>query len=439
MSRPAPTLGTLSILSIGLGGMIGGGIFATTGLAIELTKGAVPIAFILSGIVALLTGYSYLKMTLRYPGEGGTVDFLNRGFGTGILTGAANILLCFSYVVLVAIYAKALGDYASGFFPKEDREFWSHVILSGSLLSLALLNALAGRFVVKSENALNLAKMIGLAVFIVVGLCSPIDWHRFEPANFAGPAAIASGAMVVFFNYEGFELIANASREVKNPKRSLPIAYIGGVLLVIVVYVLIVLVTLGHLDRAEVAAERDRVLAEAASRLMGPAGHIMIVAAAVLACGSAINATLYSSGRLTYTVARSGELPKELERSIRGVPMEGMILFAVLALILANFVPLNAIATMGSAGFLFVFMAVNIANLRLARETKSIRWISAVGAVTCGAALIILCIQVEENPATRNQLWILLGMVVLSFGIEVIYRRISGRSIQLRRPHSGVR
>lgn len=432
MSRPAPTLGTLSIFSIGLGGMIGGGIFGTTGLAIELTKGAVPIAFILSGIVALLTGYSYLKMTLRYPGEGGTVEFLNRGFGTGILTGATNILLCLSYVVLVAIYASALGDYAAGFFPKGEQEFWSHAILSGSLVALALLNMFAGRYVVKSENALNLAKMIALAVFIVVGLCSPIDWHRFEPVNFVGPAAIASGAMIVFFNYEGFELIANASREVKDPKRSLPVAYIGGVLLVMVVYVLIALVTLGHLDFAEIAANRDQALAVAADRLMGSGGHVMIAVAAVLACGSAINATLYSSGRLTYTVARSGELPKELERSYRGVPLEGMVLFTVLALILANFVPLNAIATMGSAGFLFIFMAVNIANVRLAKETQSIRWISVAGAVTCGVALIMLCIQVEENPATRNQMWILLVMVGLSFGIEVVYRKVSGRSIHLR-------
>ncbi len=93
MSDHAGKLGTFSTLSIGIGGMVGGGIFATTGLAVQLTKGAIPIAFVTSGIVALLTSYSYLKLTLRFPGEGGTVEFLNRGFGTGILTGAANILL----------------------------------------------------------------------------------------------------------------------------------------------------------------------------------------------------------------------------------------------------------------------------------------------------------------------------------------------------------
>ncbi len=117
-------LGTFSTLSIGIGGMVGGGIFAVTGLTVEVTKGAAPVAFLIAGIVALLTSYSYLKLTLRFPGEGGTVEFLNRAFGSGILTGAANILLLLSYVVLVAVYAYAFGSYGASFFPELEREFW---------------------------------------------------------------------------------------------------------------------------------------------------------------------------------------------------------------------------------------------------------------------------------------------------------------------------
>ena len=89
-------LGTGSTLSIGIGGMVGGGIFAVTGLTIDMTHGAAPLAFLIAGVVALLTSYSYLKLTLAFPGQGGTVDFLNRGFGGGMLTGAANILLLLS-------------------------------------------------------------------------------------------------------------------------------------------------------------------------------------------------------------------------------------------------------------------------------------------------------------------------------------------------------
>ena len=417
------TLGTLSTLSIGIGGMVGGGIFATTGLAVQLTKGAVPIAFVVAGIVALLTAYSYMKLTLRYPSAGGTVEFINRGFGKGVLAGAANILLCFSYVVLIAIYAHALGNYAASFFPPDEFQFWRHAFLTGGLVLLTLLNLFGGDYVMRSENALNATKMLILLVLVAMGLYLPINWEQLQPKNYVGSVAIISGAMIVFFNFEGFELIANSAHEVKDRHRSLPVAYIGGVLLVILFYVFIAIVTVGHLSFTEIAAVSNHALTAVASKLMGTAGHVMIALAAVLACGSAINATLLSSGRLTATIARSGELPEELEREIRGKPLEGMLIFAVGALFIANFVPLGAIATMGSAGFLFIFMAVNWANVVLYRQTGSIRWISLLGALCCGASIILLCMEVDENPATENQLWIVAGTIVLSFVIELVYRR----------------
>jgi amino acid transporter len=210
-----------------------------------------------------------------------------------------------------------------------------------------------------------------------------MTWQRLEPEQFVRPIAIVSGAMIVFFNCEGFELIANASGQVKDRRRSLPVAYIGGVSLVILFYVLIAMVTVGHLSFAETAG--------------------------------------------------AGELPQEFEHEIRGLPLEGMFVFAVVALILANFVPLGAIATMASAGFLLIFMVVNIVNVRLAKETRSQRWISTLGTLACGAALVTMCVQIDENPHSRRQLWILLGMVAISLLVEVVYRAWSGRSIHLVR------
>lgn len=414
-------------MSIGIGGMVGGGIFATTGLAVQLTRGAVPIAFIIAGIVALLTSYSYLKLTLRYPSQGGTVDFINRGLGDGVLGGSANILLCFSYMVLIAIYAHALGNYTASFFPPAQFEFWRHAILTGALAVLTVLNVFGGTLVIRSENALNAAKLAILLLLVAVGFYLPIDIERLQPDNYVSSMAIISGAMIVFFNYEGFELIANAAKEVKDPRRSLPAAYLGGVLLVILIYVLVAIVTVGQLSFTEIAAVRNHALTAVAEKLMGFSGHVLIAVAAVLACGSAINATLYSASRLTATIARAGQLPTELEREIRGLPLEGMLLFALAALVIANFVPLGAIATMGSAGFLFIFMAVNYTNFRLASETGSRRWISLLGALTCAGSLILLCMEVDENPATENQMWIVVGTIVLSFAIEVLYRWTGAR------------
>lgn len=424
-------LGTFSTLSIGIGGMVGGGIFAVTGLAVEVTRGAAPIAFLIAGVVALLTSYSYLKLTLRFPGEGGTVEFLNRAFGGGVVTGAANILLLLSYVVLLAIYAYAFGSYGAGFFPEEQRELWLHVLTSAVIVVLVVVNVFGADLVVRSENAMNAAKMVLLAAFVVAGLLTPMEWTRLGVDNFVSPLGLVAGAMLIFLNYEGFELIANASNDVADPQRSLPIAYIGGVLIVIAIYVLIVVVLIGHLGFSEVARVSDHGLSVAAEDIMGRVGYFAIVVAALLATSSAINATFFSTGRMAYIVAKSGELPSEIERSIRGRHLEGTLITAALGLIIANLVPLEAIATMGSAGFLLLFMGVNVACLCLARETGARVWVCGPAAISTGVALVVLCVQVAENPATEHHLWILLAMIALSFGIEITYRRITGRQIRL--------
>jgi amino acid transporter len=234
MGNDSQKLGTFSTLSIGIGGMVGGGIFAVTGLTIEVTKSAAPLAFLIAGVVALLTSYSYLKLSLAFPGEGGTVDFLNRAFGGGILTGSANILLLLSYVVLLAVYAYAFGSYAADLFPADVRGLWAHILTSFVIVALLGLNIFAAKAVIRSENAFNAIKMILLAAFIVAGFLLPIEWDRLDPTDAVSPVGLIAGAMLIFLNYEGFELIANASKDVADPKRSLPIAYYGGIGIVIV-------------------------------------------------------------------------------------------------------------------------------------------------------------------------------------------------------------
>ena len=435
MTEPSSEkLGTFSTLSIGIGGMVGGGIFAVTGLTIEVTRGAAPVAFLIAGIVALLTAYSYLKLTLAFPGEGGTVDFLNRAFGSGILTGAANILLLLSYVVLLAVYAYAFGSYGADLFAEDAQGFWQYVLTSGVIVGLVAVNIVASGLVIRSENLFNVLKMILLGGLVVVGLSLPMDWSRVDPLGAVTPIGLVAGAMLIFLNYEGFELIANASKDVADPKHSLPIAYLGGVLVVILLYVLIVTVVLGHMSLEAIGQSRDTALSAAGQQILGNAGYIAIVVAALMATASAINATFYSTGRLAYIVAKTGELPRELERSIRGEHAEGSLICAALALVIANFVPLEAIATMGSAGFLILFLGVNLASVKLARQTGARVWISGLAALSTALALIVLCIDVAENPATRNHLWILAGMITASLAIESAYRGITGRKIRLHRP-----
>ncbi len=339
-----------------------------------------------------------------------------------------------SYVVLLSIYAYAFGSYGARLLGMEDIDTWRHILLSTIVVLLALINFVGPSLVLRSENVFNGAKLLLLGVFVVVGLATPMPHSAvLSPSSYSvSGLGIFCGAMIIFLNYEGFELIANAAKEVENPERTLPIAYLGGVASVIVIYVLIAVVTVGHVSRDEIATHSTYALSEAAQQSMGTTGYIMVGIAALLATSSAINATFYGSGRLTYIIAKSGELPEELERSIHGQPNEGMFLFAALTLLVANLVPLNAIATMGSAGFLVIFLAVNLVSVRKSREIGSSRTISMLAALSCLAALVALCWQTIADVNTRSQIWILVAMLVLAWGIEALYRKISGRVIRPR-------
>ncbi len=234
--------------------------------------------------------------------------------------------------------------------------------------------------------------------------------------------------MIIFLAYEGFELIANTAHDVRDVARTLPRAYYIAVGLVIGLYVLVALVTVGNLAVDKIVAAKDYALAEAARPFLGQAGFTLIAIAAMLSTASAINATLYGAARVSYTIARDGELPAALERKVWGEPVAGLLITAGLTLAVANAFDLTSIATLGSAGFLLIFAAVNVANARQRRHTKSRGWISAIGAVTCLAAFGALVWQTARTGPGR--LWVLVAMVALAVLIEGGFR-LAKREIRL--------
>jgi amino acid transporter len=421
------TMGFWSTVAIGIGGMVGGGIFAVLGLAVQMASGGTPLAFLISGMVALLTAYSYARLSVVYPRRGGTVEFLNQAFGPGIFTGGMNILLWLSYIVMLSLYAFAFGSYGASFFPVAMQPFWRHIFISGVVLLFTFLNVLGARAVGRSENFIVAVKIIILMVFLVAGISS-IKTPNIAPAAWSGPLQLVAGGMVIFLAYEGFELIANTAENVRNPKKTLPRAYFTAVIFVIVLYVIISLVTVGNLSIASITAAEDYALAEAARPFLGSAGFIMIAVAALLSTASAINATLYGTAQVSYVIAKEGELPEGLDREVWQRPIEGLLITSALTLLVANLFDLSHISMMGSSGFLLIFAAVNAANARLAVKTGSQKWLSLLGAVICLTALVILIIQ--RATTSPSELLVLLIMVVVSFTIEVVYRKSTGREIR---------
>jgi amino acid transporter len=419
------SLGLASTVAIGIGGMVGGGIFAVLGLSIELSRGAAPIAFLIAGGVAALTATSYARLSVLFPSRGGTITFLNETFGSGILVGGLNVLLWLSYIVMISLYAAAFASYADSLLPGRPSSLVDHFLLSGIIIVIALLNMARASIVGRAEEWIVVAKLV-IIVLVVATAFHGAHWSRLSSGQWAGPLAIVGGGMVIFVAYEGFELISNAAEDVRDPSRTLPRALYLSVAIVVVLYVLVAIVTVGALSISQVHSASSYVLAEAARPGLGEVGFILVAIAALLSTTSAINATLYGTARLSWTIARSGELPEAFAKKVWDRPIEGLLITTGLTLIVANAFDLSSIALTGSAAFLIIFAAVNAAAVRMAtRGTQRLLAVTATAACLVSLAALIL----DEGSSNPRGLGIVGGLVAGSFASEATYRRFTKRTI----------
>ena len=342
-----------------------------------------------------------------------------------MFVGGLNVLLWLSYVVMISLYAAAFAGYADSLLPGHPTVLVDHLLLSGVIISVALLNVARATVVGRAEVWIVAFKMAILALVIVTGF-SGAHWARLGPGQWADPLAIVGGGMVIFVAYEGFELIANSAEEVRHPGRTLPRALYLSVGIVIATYVLVAVVTVGALGFPAARAASDHVLATAARPALGRAGFVLVAVAALLSTTSAINATLYGTARVSWTIARSGELPEFLDQKVWNRPIEGLLVTTGLTLVVANAFDLTRIALMGSAAFLIIFTAVNAAAARLARPSNH-RVVAIGAAAACTAALAALL--VEEGGRSVGGVVIVAGLVGGSFIIEAVYRACTHRPL----------
>jgi len=407
-------------MAIGIGGMVGGGIFAVLGEAVSLAHGGTAIAFAIAGAVALVTSYSYSKLSVRYQNEGGTVVFIDKAFGVDVATGSLNTILWLSYLVTVSLYAVAFGSYAMTFIPGDGNPWLRHGMISIAIFLPVGINLLNAGIVSKTETFVVALKLALLAVVIGAGFFH-LDASRLAPSRWVAPDSLVVAAMVIFVAFEGFELIANSASDVRDPERTLPRAFYGSVVLVIVLYILVAVVTVGAVSEDVIAKAKDYALAAAAKPSLGAIGFQMVAVSALLATFSAINATVYGNARLGFMLAKDGELPSILDRKAWHEPAWGVAIVGGLSLLMANLIDLQAIAIISSAGFLLVFAAANAAGFRLAGETGGNRWISLVGAIACVASLGVLL--VNRYQTSSRAVWVFLSFI----GAAVVFERVYGK------------
>ena len=414
-------IGFIEAFSIGVGGMVGGGIFAVLGLTIDLAKGAAPIAFMIAGLIALITSYSYVKLSLRYPSEGGTIEFIVQAFGNGVFSSVINNLLLMSYVVMLSLYAFAFGHYGSALFLGHDNATLSKILEAIVIVTFTFVNLLGAFMTGKTEDIMVFLKLFILIGFVAVGF-STFSPTRLEPEYWNSFLSVTTGGLMIFLAYEGFELIANTAKDVEKPEKVLPKAYYGSVIFVILLYVMIAIVTIGNVNFEEAKKASDFVLAIAAEPFFGHFGFVLIAFAAMLSTASAINATIYGAGRVGYLIAKLGEIPKSFEEKVKN-GYEGMIIIGLLAIIFVFSFDLENISVAGSLGFLIIFSLVNLANFKLYKETNANRIIAGFGfLLTALSAVVLVGYNFIHNiKALASSLVLILIVILFSY----FYKKIT--------------
>ena len=413
-------------IAIGIGGMVGGGIFAVLGLAVSLAKGGTPIAFLFAGIIALLTAYSYAKLSKKYPENGGTVKFVHYQYGNCVFAGGINNLLWVSYIVMLALYASAFGSYGAELFSIIGDKSVDIRIYQSSILVIALLiNYLSVKLVSTIESTSVVIKLLILVAFIGVGFYGltqhPENLHQLAPESWESPILLLSGGMVIFVAYEGFELIANSIADLKDKEKNTEKAYFGAVGFVVILYILIAIVTVGALPFEQIANAKDYVLAKAAEPTLGQIGFTIITITALISTFSAINATVLGSGRVNYDIAKDRELPQYFCHIIWGKPV-GFLITALLSIVLVNSFNLQSISTAGSAGFLLIFTIVNLIGYKQHKELQSKKLIHLLATILCTLAFITLIAQ----QFTENKIGVItaLSIIVSCFSLEWLFQKI---------------
>jgi amino acid transporter len=418
MNQPKSKLGFNGTWSMAVGGMVGGGIFSTLGVVVGIAGAWAWLSFAAAGLIALAAGYSYVKLAAHYGEGGGAFTFLREINAEGF-AGSLSWVLIVGYVLTNAVYAFTFGQYLG------------YVVELGTWFP-----RLAGVAIVTLFIGLNLrgvGEAGGVEIFLVwfklavlVGLAGwglsqwdPVMLSQSVPD--AGIGAALFGAASVFMAYEGFQLLTYDYKDINQPNKTLPRAVLSAIVVVIVVYIMVALGTVMLIGADQVVQHKEVALAIAGEKAFGMVGLVIVTIAAAFSTGSAINATLFATARLTYTVAKDGELPAALDHTnAAGIPDRAVIVLGTAAAVLAAVGTLTSLVEAASLSFLFTFTVVcSLAFFQRAGW----RIITAFGALAGAAASVALIVRlVTTDPLALVFLAVL--MLIALFGRPLLLRQV---------------
>ncbi len=430
--RGSKKLGLWEAVSLAVGTMIGASIFTMLGLGAKIAGHNLPLAFVFSGVLALSVGYSYAALGSRIISNAGPIEFIVRGLGDGVVTGALAILMWFSYVVSLALFAKGFAGYLLPLLGLPANGLYVGIVETLFLAAFTVLNFFGAKAVGRAEFWIVLIKLSVLGVFIVLGIWSVHpEWimPRFDPVSMKNTLFATA---IFFLSYMGFGLVTNASEDIENPERNVPLAIYLSILIVGVVYVLVAVVAVGNLPLDELIRAEDYALAEAAKPFLGTFGYLLVSIGALFSISSATNATLYGGANIAYALAREGHLPRVFERKVWFGATEGLFITAGLGLFFALFFDLGGVAGITSSVMMVIYLFVIASHYQLWRRGEAPgrpALILSAFVLVSGAFLTLQYWQYSQKPAAFAATWVAYALALV---VEAIYRGATGRRIRER-------
>lgn len=410
---------------IGVGSMVGAGIFALLGAAGAVAGSAVWVSFLVAGVIAGLQGYSFAKLGATYPSGGGMLAYLARGFGEGHVTGIVSWLFYMTGAIVGAMVASSFGGYASAVLAGRDPT-WAKIFAVSLIVVMAFLNAVGSTAVARVQSLIVKVVLAILSVFAIVTI---VNWNSalLDPAGYPSVREIIASVALTFFAFLGFGVITFTAKDLPDPSRQLPRAMYLALAIATTVYVAVSLGVFGTLTADQVVAYGTTALAEAAKPTLGQFGFVLMVITALFSTAGAVNASLYPSVGMTRHLASVGQFPPVFGRSLgrRQVPV-GLLVMAGLAAVMVLGFNLNSIASLGSAVALLIFSAVTLAHFKVYRETGALLFMLTIALVATLGTFVVFCTTTLVNePVTAVALVVILALALLA---DLLGKRAQSRT-----------
>lgn len=374
------TAGSLSLtgaVSLGTGVMIGAGIFALTGQAAGLAGDLFPVAFLIAAVVAAFSAYSYVKLANAFPSSGGVAMFLKEAYGLGTATGVFALFMYVSMVINESLVARTFGAYLLQIVDLGPASVWVPALGVGLLAVAFGVNVAGNALIQTAEGIMAAVKIVGLAVFAVVGL-----WHA-SGANFTNGAdtsgttpsvdGFLAAVALSILAYKGFTTITNSGGEIVDPHRNTGRAIVISIAICTALYLALSVAVAGNLTLIEIVEAEDFALARAAEPGLGDTGLLFTVVIAVIATASGIIASVFAASRMLAMLSRMNEVPHRHFGMPGPIRVHTMVYTVAFAMALTVLFDLRRIAALGAIFYLIMDIAIHWGILRHLRTRVDIK------------------------------------------------------------------